>query len=72
MLAARMTEGDSPGDLPLDRAMARFAAGEDAALAEVYNLGAPAVYTFLLRLARDRPFAVDFWIACVPGAERSN
>jgi RNA polymerase sigma-70 factor (ECF subfamily) len=55
MLAARMTEGDSP----LDRAMARFAAGEDAALAEVYDLGAPAVYTFLLRLARDRSLAED-------------
>lgn len=55
MLAASMTEGDSP----LDRAMARFAAGEDAALAEVYDLGAPAVYTFLLRLARDRSLAED-------------
>jgi len=59
MLAARMTEGDSPGDSRLDRAMARFAAGEDAALAEVYDLGAPAVYTFLLRLARDRSLAED-------------
>ena len=59
MLAAGMTEGDSPGDSPLDRAMARFAAGEDAALAEVYDLGAPAVYTFLLRLARDRSLAED-------------
>jgi len=39
--------------------MARFAAGEDAALAEVYDLGAPAVYTFLLRLARDRSLAED-------------
>ena len=55
MLAARMTEGDSP----LDLAMARFAAGEDAALAEVYDLGAPAVYTFLLRLGRDRSLAED-------------
>jgi RNA polymerase sigma-70 factor, ECF subfamily len=55
MLAARMAAGDSP----LDRAMARFAAGEDAALAEVYDLGAPAVLTFLLHLCRDRPLAED-------------
>ena len=55
MLTARMTEGDSL----LDRAMARFAAGEDAALAEVYDLGAPAVLTFLLHLARDRSLAED-------------
>jgi hypothetical protein len=31
------------GDPALDRAMARLAAGEDAALAEVYDLGAPEV-----------------------------
>lgn len=55
MLAARMVDGDSP----LDRAMARFAAGEDAALAEVYDLGSPAVFTFLQRLCRDRPLAED-------------
>jgi RNA polymerase sigma-70 factor (ECF subfamily) len=59
MLAARMTDGDTPSDLPLDRAMARFAAGDDGALAEVYDLGAPAVYTFLLRLTRDRSLAED-------------
>jgi RNA polymerase sigma-70 factor, ECF subfamily len=47
------------GDSPLDRAMARFATGEDAALAEVYDLGAPAVLTFLLHLCRDRPLAED-------------
>jgi len=55
MLAASMAAGESP----LDRAMARFAAGEDAALAEVYDLGAPAVLTFLLHLCRDRPLAED-------------
>jgi RNA polymerase sigma-70 factor (ECF subfamily) len=47
------------GDSPLDRAMARFAAGEDAALAEVYDLGASAVFTFLQRLCRDKPLAED-------------
>ena len=47
------------GESPLDRAMARFAAGEDAALAEVYDLGSPAVLTFLLHLCRDRPLAED-------------
>jgi RNA polymerase sigma-70 factor (ECF subfamily) len=55
MLTARMVDGDSP----LDRAMARFAAGEDAALAEVYDLGSPAVLTFLQRLCRERPLAED-------------
>jgi RNA polymerase sigma-70 factor (ECF subfamily) len=55
MLTARMADGESP----LDRAMARFARGEDAALAEVYDLGAPAVLTFLLRLSNDRPLAED-------------
>jgi RNA polymerase sigma-70 factor (ECF subfamily) len=55
MLTATMADGESP----LDRAMARFAAGEDEALAEVYDLGAPAVLTFLLRLSNDRPLAED-------------
>jgi RNA polymerase sigma-70 factor (ECF subfamily) len=55
MLAARMVDGDTP----LDRAMARFATGEDAALAEVYDLGSPAVFTFLQRLCRDKPLAED-------------
>ena len=55
MLTARMADGESP----LDRAMARFAGGEDGALAEVYDLGAPAVFTFLLRLSNDRPLAED-------------
>jgi RNA polymerase sigma-70 factor (ECF subfamily) len=44
---------------PLERAMARFAAGEDAALGKVYDLAAPAVFTFLLRLCRERPLAED-------------
>jgi RNA polymerase sigma-70 factor, ECF subfamily len=54
-----MTQADAPGESRLDRAMARFAAGEDSALAEVYDLGAPAVLTFLLHLARDRSLAED-------------
>src|ERR1700690_3760675 len=44
---------------PLDRAMARFAAGEDAELGDVYDLGAPAVFTFLMKLCRERPLAED-------------
>ncbi len=44
---------------PLDRAMALFAAGEDAALGDVYDLGAPAVFTFLMKLCRDRPLSED-------------
>jgi len=45
--------------LPLERAMDRFAAGDDAALGEVYDLAAPAVLTFLLGLCRDRALAQD-------------
>jgi RNA polymerase sigma-70 factor (ECF subfamily) len=44
---------------PLDQAMARFASGEDAALGEIYDLASPAVFTFLLRICRDRPLAED-------------
>jgi RNA polymerase sigma-70 factor (ECF subfamily) len=39
--------------------MERFAAGDDAALADVYDLGAPAVFSFLLGLCRDRQQAED-------------
>jgi RNA polymerase sigma-70 factor (ECF subfamily) len=44
---------------PLDSAMARFAEGDDAALGDVYDLGSPAVFTFLLRTCRDRQLAED-------------
>lgn len=44
---------------PLEQAMARFASGTDAALGEVYDLAAPAVFTFLLRLCHDRALAED-------------
>ena len=39
--------------------MERFAAGDDAALAEVYDLGSPAVFSFLMGLCRDRQLAED-------------
>ena len=44
---------------PLEHAMERFAGGEDAALAEVYDLGSPAVFNFLMGLCRDRQLAED-------------
>jgi RNA polymerase sigma-70 factor (ECF subfamily) len=44
---------------PLVRAMARFAAGDDAALGDVYDLASPKVFTFLLRMSRDRSLAED-------------
>jgi RNA polymerase sigma-70 factor, ECF subfamily len=56
MLFGRMTEGEPA---PLERAMSRFAAGEDAALGDVYDLASPAVFTFLLRICRDRSMAED-------------
>src|SRR5207237_10329888 len=43
----------------LEFAMERFAAGDDAALAEVYDLGSPAVFSFLMGLCRDRQLAED-------------
>lgn len=39
--------------------MRRFASGDDEALGEVYDLAAPAVFTFLSRLSRDRSLAED-------------
>ncbi len=39
--------------------MGRFAAGDDAALAQVYDLAAPALFAFLMRLTRDRSRAED-------------
>jgi RNA polymerase sigma-70 factor (ECF subfamily) len=48
-----------PPQEPLERAMDRFAAGDDAALGEVYDLAAPAVYSFLKGLCRDPQRAED-------------
>ena len=39
--------------------MDRFAAGDDGALGDVYDLAAPAVMTFLMGLTRDRQLAED-------------
>lgn len=39
--------------------MARFAAGDDAALGEVYDLAAPPVFRFLMRLTRQQTLAED-------------
>jgi RNA polymerase sigma-70 factor (ECF subfamily) len=44
---------------PLDEAMARYARGDDDAFAEVYDLAAPAIYGFLLRLCRNETLAED-------------
>ena len=57
MLGVWMTTAGSLS--PLELAMARFAGGDDAALAEVYDLASPAVFTFLLRTGRDRGLAED-------------
>jgi RNA polymerase sigma-70 factor (ECF subfamily) len=39
--------------------MSRSAAGDDAAFAELYDLLAPRLYRFILRLTRERPAAED-------------
>jgi RNA polymerase sigma-70 factor (ECF subfamily) len=49
----------TPPAPPLERAMDRFASGDDAALGDVYDLAAPAVFSFLKGLCRDRQQAED-------------
>lgn len=44
---------------PVDAVMDRFARGDDAALAELYRLGAPRVRAFLARLCSDLALADD-------------
>jgi RNA polymerase sigma-70 factor (ECF subfamily) len=56
MLARWMS---SPAAGPLEQAMDRFAAGDDAALGDVYDLASPAVFSFLKGLCRDRQLAED-------------
>jgi RNA polymerase sigma-70 factor (ECF subfamily) len=48
-----------PPQAPLERAMVRFAAGDDAALGEVYDLASPPIYSFLKGLCRDPQRAED-------------
>ncbi|HVJ92802.1 MAG TPA: sigma-70 family RNA polymerase sigma factor [Labilithrix sp.] len=43
----------------LEEAMQRFAEGDDAQLSIVYDVAAPPLYSFLLRLCRDRALAED-------------
>jgi len=58
MLLPWMSSGEIEAH-PLEQAMARFAAGDDRALGDVYDLASPAVFTFLLRMSRDRSMAED-------------
>ena len=54
--ASRALEEEAP---PVDTVMDRFARGDDAALAELYRLGAPRVRAFLARLCSDLALADD-------------
>ena len=47
------------GRTPLDRAMERYAGGDDGSFAEVYDGLSPRLYGFLLRHTRDRARAED-------------
>jgi RNA polymerase sigma-70 factor (ECF subfamily) len=58
MLARRMIV-PTPTRAALEQAMDRFAAGDDGALGQVYDLAAPSVMTFLMGLTRDRQLAED-------------
>jgi RNA polymerase sigma-70 factor (ECF subfamily) len=55
----RVTDDVRGSSLALDRAMDRYARGEDAAFAEVYDGLAPRLFGFLLRQTRDRAKAED-------------
>jgi RNA polymerase sigma-70 factor, ECF subfamily len=46
-------------NVKLDSAMDRYARGDDAAFAEVYDLLAPRLYAFLVRYTRERAKAED-------------
>jgi RNA polymerase sigma-70 factor (ECF subfamily) len=46
-------------DRPLEDAMTRYAAGDDGALAAVYDLLAPQLFVFLRRTCRDATLAED-------------
>jgi RNA polymerase sigma-70 factor, ECF subfamily len=43
----------------IENVMAKYAAGDDAQLAALYDLAAPALFAFLTRMARDRALAED-------------
>jgi RNA polymerase sigma-70 factor (ECF subfamily) len=57
--SACVSNGDTSGRTPLDQAMDRYARGDDAAFAEVYDLLAPRLYGFLLRQTRAAAKAED-------------
>ncbi len=50
---------DAPTRSPADAAMERYAAGDDAAFAEIYDALAPRLYGYLLRQTRDAAKAED-------------
>jgi RNA polymerase sigma-70 factor, ECF subfamily len=57
-LASSRSAGDGVAS-PVDAVMDRFARGDDAALAELYRLGAPRIRAFLARLCSDFALADD-------------
>jgi RNA polymerase sigma-70 factor, ECF subfamily len=57
--APKPAEPDTEGTRPVDAAMDRYARGDDAALDELYRLGAPRVRSFLARLCADLTLADD-------------
>jgi len=58
-MLARQMNAPAPSRPALEQAMDRFAAGDDGALGDVYDLAAPSVMTFLMGLTRDRQLAED-------------
>jgi RNA polymerase sigma-70 factor, ECF subfamily len=67
--AARMTDGradvDAVGPSPADRAMERYACGDDAAFVELYDELAPRLYRFAVRWTRSRSAAEDTVQQCL-------
>ena len=56
---ARGTSGHVQARVEVDVAMERYAAGDDAAFATVYDVLAPRLYGYLLRQTRERSSAED-------------
>jgi RNA polymerase sigma-70 factor, ECF subfamily len=59
VLVTKRGEGDADGRSAGDAAMDRYAAGDDAAFAQVYDTLAPRLYGYLVRQTREVPRAED-------------
>src|ERR1700690_175500 len=59
LIRVNSVRGESASDLDVNHAMERYAAGNEAAFAELYDLIAPRLYGYLLRKTRNQSAAED-------------